>query len=413
WYFSPAGHLSGGGGSWFSGGGGVAGGYSSSRALLASLGHALGPSFGSLCAASGVLGATVYLRAVVNRLVARSRPAHALQYGPGAIVASPCCWGCQGLAAVILGCCCSCLVTVLEQLTKFATVQMAMSGMGFWAAGREVVGLCRRNLMDAYNMWWYLPMVLHCGAGAFAAAWGYTAYLLAARCWAPFTHHAPLNAAAAATLGVLAAATAALVLSFVCSVLVNIAEALFICYVLDRDSSAVTWVELHVVCQQLPCCAAARAAAEGDVGHPHAHAHAQDYYYYLPPPQPQPLYSGSGAPYSPYYQLPALLHHGGPTVGASALPSAAHPQLGLPLGYSQYSQPATTASPGGFWGFGWLRSPGGSNGMYGIPAAPRRHDQRPQYPPPAVLSPPYSDQRFPVRPPLGPPPQHFGLVPPS
>ncbi|GIL67054.1 hypothetical protein Vafri_20488 [Volvox africanus] len=101
WYFSPAGHLVGGdyyppgevGGGHGGGGGGTYGvdnvseggiggdisaigggcvvlrgcsGFSSARALAASLGHAMGPSFGSLCAASGVLGTTAYLRAIVN-----------------------------------------------------------------------------------------------------------------------------------------------------------------------------------------------------------------------------------------------------------------------------------------------------------------------------------------------------------
>lgn len=87
-------------------------------------------------------------------------------------------------------------------------------------------------------------MVLHSGGAAFAAAWGYTIYFLASNSWAwPafMGHMPPLTHAAAVALGGLAGAVAALVLVFVCSVLVNIADALFICFVLDKDSSAVTW----------------------------------------------------------------------------------------------------------------------------------------------------------------------------
>ncbi|GLC46360.1 hypothetical protein PLESTB_001767000 [Pleodorina starrii] len=450
WYFSPAGHLAGGGyhppvgsrGGGAAGGGGAdggleggsiggdvvvmggggggggllgpgIGGYSSGRALVASLGHALGPSFGSLCAASGVLGATAYLRAVINGVMSRSRRNPALKFGPGA-----CASGLFVCLAGLLGCCCWCVVVLVEQLSKFATVQMAMSGLGFWRASQEAVALLRRNFMDAYNMWWYMPMVLHCGAAAFAAAWGYVAYWLARQCWAPFTHAAPLDAAAAAALGALAAATAELVLSFVCSVLVNISDALFICFVLDRDSAAVTWYDLHCVLATLPCCAAARSAAEAHyaaAGHSHHHGGGGgglgvDPYGSVPPPTyfylpSASAYSGSYAPYG--YQAPAGAPGG---VGGSVA------QLGQPLGYGQprpqYSSGYGGGSGGGFWG--WLRSPGGSgSGVYGMPVGGSRYrNDRPQYPPPAVLSPPYSDQRFPHLGP-SPPPPFFGSPPPS
>ncbi|KAG2430278.1 hypothetical protein HXX76_010373 [Chlamydomonas incerta] len=391
WYFSPTSHLPGAAGiesgaalsssgsSWWSG-----------RALCASLGHALGPSFGSLCAASAILGSTAYARAVVNRILYRGRSDGLGHY------AQPGCCGiscCLAAAAAALGCCCWCAVALLEQISKFATVQMAMSGLGFWRSSSAVVDLLRRNFMDAYNMWWYLPMVLHSGGAAFAAAWGYTIYFVASNSWtwpAFMGHVPPLTHAAAAALAGLAGGVAALVLVFVCSVLVNIADALFICFVLDKDSSAVTWYELHRVCAQLPCCVAATAAAAD----PHAaHHHPGSPYYY---PGAQPATHAPGA-YG-YQSVPVAP---GAVVGG---------QLGHPINpYStRYGSYGTVRQPqpaggqyGGFWG--WLRSPSGSAGgfLYGIPGG--RAD-RPQYPPPAILSPPYSDQRFPMgpRPPLPP-----------
>ena len=44
----------------------------------------------------------------------------------------------------------------LPQVTKFATVRMALSGESFMSAGRDVVELLRRNMMDAYTVWWVL-----------------------------------------------------------------------------------------------------------------------------------------------------------------------------------------------------------------------------------------------------------------
>ncbi|GIL92235.1 hypothetical protein Vretifemale_19794 [Volvox reticuliferus] len=215
------------------------------------------------------------------------------------------------------------------------------------------------------------------------------------------------EASAAATLGALAAATAELVLSFVCSVLVNISDALFVCFVLDRDSAAVTWQDLHGVLGSLPCCMAARAAAEAHYGthYPHHYTHcgsAGGYrhqgavtpsppaYYYIPPPA-----SAYGGPYAAYsYQAPSESASGGVA------------QLGHTIGYGQQQHYRAQynggyGGGGGFWG--WLRSPSGSgSGLYGMAMGGGRYD-RPQYPPPAVLSPPYSDHRF-----LGRCPSHLG-----
>ncbi|KXZ44830.1 hypothetical protein GPECTOR_61g783 [Gonium pectorale] len=466
WYFSPEGHLAGGaaaGGAVVMGGGG-GGGYSSGRSLLASLGHALGPSFGSLCCGSAVLGLTAYPRAI-SRFVSRVRhggPLAALtdpRVGPGspaaalgcctsgapcacpcpaAVAACPCCLAVPCCAPCLACCCClglwGCLGTVMETLTKFATVVMAMGGQGFWPASVEAVSLLRRNLMDAYAMWWYLPMILHCGAAAFAAAWGYAAYWLAAGCWAPLTGAPPLSAAAASALGGLAAGAAALVLSFLVSVLTSVADALFICFVLDRDSSAVTWHELHATLAELPCCAAARAAAEGRYGGAAAAAAAYggEYggaaapppYYYVPPPAVPLMYGAEGAPFTAYGSVAPSYHVVQPLPPLPPPPPVpAAATLGHPVGYGT-QRPRYGGYGGGFWG--WLRSPGSSgSGMYGVPVAGggRHRNDRPQHPPPAVLSPPYSDQRFPLQlpgtslpplpPPQAPPPFYRGSVPQS
>lgn len=157
--------------------------------------------------------------------------------------------------------------------------------------------------------------------------------------------------------------------------------------------------ELHRVCAQLPCCMAANAAAAD----PHAaHHHPGSPYYY--PGAPPAVHA---APYG--YQVVPLAS--GAVVGG---------QLGHPINpygtrYGSYGAARQPQPAGGhyvgFWG--WLRSPSGSAGgfLHGIPVG--RAD-RPQYPPPAILSPPYSDQRFPMgpRPPL-PPPGPVAPPPPS
>lgn len=49
---------------------------------------------------------------------------------------------------------------VIEYLTKFATVRMAMTGQRFFDAGRSVVDLLARNAMDTLGVWWLPPLIL-------------------------------------------------------------------------------------------------------------------------------------------------------------------------------------------------------------------------------------------------------------
>ncbi|GFR42373.1 hypothetical protein Agub_g3029 [Astrephomene gubernaculifera] len=327
-------------------------------------------------------------------------------------------------------------------------------------------------------MWWYLPMVLHCGSAAFATAWGCTAYWLAARThWlhlhpdspAPppdvlASHHggaggaggSPAAAAAsAAALGVLAGCSAALLLGFLSSLLANIAEGLFLCCAHDRDSGAVTWRELHRLCAELPCCAEAREAAAGTAGlgmldssvhnvslhgglgvgggisygyavPPLASSQQQQYvpygYQVVPAPQPLPPLPYGASQLQHHHHLHQYPAHAAAPGGAAATFSTPHAQLGQPVGgYSsqQRGQPQQQGygAGGGFWG--WLRSPRsslGGGGLYGMPvgagrAGDRYRNDRPQYPPPAVLSPPYSEQRYPIRPAPPPPPQPTTFMP--
>ena len=99
-------------------------------ALLLSLRHALGPSFGSLCLSSLVLTISQYARSAMER--ARRSNSN---------------MGIVELCAIMLA---QCFWALVEYLTKFATVMAAMSGEAFLAAGRHVTDLLSRNLLDAF-----------------------------------------------------------------------------------------------------------------------------------------------------------------------------------------------------------------------------------------------------------------------
>ena len=70
----------------------------------------------------------------------------------------------------------------------------------------------------------------------------------------PCSPHAPAHGRQEAIiLGLLAFFMALVVLSFFGSVLLNIVDAVFVCYALDRDTQTVSRPEVHEVFSQVSC----------------------------------------------------------------------------------------------------------------------------------------------------------------
>lgn len=73
----------------------------------------------------------------------------------------------ENLLAACAAACLSLLLGLIEYVTRFATVRAAITGEAFFAAGRNVVNLLRRNFMDAFGVWWVRK-----GVVGGACAWG-------------------------------------------------------------------------------------------------------------------------------------------------------------------------------------------------------------------------------------------------
>lgn len=244
-------------------------------------------------------------------------------------------------------------------------------------------------------MWWYLPMVLQSTAAALSGAWGYGAYWLARTYW-PYLlpgvdgGRVPTDALCAA-LGLLAGGISWMALAFICGVILNIGDAMFVCYALDRDSRACTRYEVHQVYQCLPCCAAGSAVQQPD----------GTYMYGAPQHHPG---AGRGAH---VHVDSSQWSHGqdGWRLGQPVTPPAAH---------GRHHTAAGSGSGGGYFASGHaypppMPPPAGNyyppiypqQQVYshtGLPVGPSasgyRRDRGPAYPPPAVLSPPYSERSY-------------------
>ncbi|KAL6758844.1 plasma-membrane choline transporter-domain-containing protein [Haematococcus lacustris] len=251
WYFAP---VSGPGGMT----GGVSGRSPRSSRVGTSLSHALGPQLGSLCFSSAVLTLVSYLRQMLEK--ARREQGNNLLFCIFAYFANL-------------------FYTLIEFCTKFATVQMALTGQAFMPAAHSVVDLLRRNFLDAFGVWWLPPLILqNCaflaaatfGGGMWAA--GYAS--LGGFSSAPAPAPGPEGEAAAASpmavavmLAIIAFLCAWVVLAFFCALLLNVVDAVFLCFALDRDMRTCTRVEVHQVYCCLPTVGPVVEQPDGDVAY--------------------------------------------------------------------------------------------------------------------------------------------------
>ncbi|GIL58905.1 hypothetical protein Vafri_13917 [Volvox africanus] len=188
---------------------------------LTSLRFALGPSLGSLCAGSAVLT----LVSIVRRMLQKLRRD-----------------GTTNLFAACLAACLSLLLSLVEFVTQFATVRAAITGEAFFTAGRNVVALLKRNLMDAFGVWWLPPLVLQSSSFLLAVAWGFLAYKISsATTWSRMAGWSPEQVYSMTLLtAVLAFLAGWAVLSFLASLLLNVIDALFVCFAMDRELGQVS-----------------------------------------------------------------------------------------------------------------------------------------------------------------------------
>ncbi|GFH18108.1 uncharacterized protein HaLaN_14852, partial [Haematococcus lacustris] len=188
--------------------GGVAGRSPRSSRVGTSLSHALGPQLGSLCFSSAVLTLVSYLRQLLEK--ARREQGNNLLFCIFAYFANL-------------------FYTLIEFCTKFATVQMALTGQAFMPAAHSVVDLLRRNFLDAFGVWnpAFLDLVNPSTLNDPAAC--------------PAISHA--------------------------RGLKQVVDAVFLCFALDRDMRTCTRVEVHQVYCCLPTVGPVVEQPDGDVAY--------------------------------------------------------------------------------------------------------------------------------------------------
>jgi hypothetical protein len=213
WYFAPA----------VTEGSKAASGGRVGRSLAA----ALGPSFGSLCFGGLVLTVVNILRNILEQLRKKGE-SNMLMYCLFIIVQY--------------------IFTLIELVTKFATVRLAITGEDFLVASRSVGDLLNRNFLDTFGVWWFPPMILNMTSLVISAVWSLCIYSFSAASWSGLVQGHQYAVALATITFIMSA----IVLSFFTSLLLNIIDAVFICFAMDRDMHQCSRLEVHEVYTQLP-----------------------------------------------------------------------------------------------------------------------------------------------------------------
>ncbi|KAK9829886.1 hypothetical protein WJX72_008466 [[Myrmecia] bisecta] len=235
---------------------------------LRSLRLGLTSSFGSLCFGSAILTAVQ---------MARNAMENARQQRGGNIL------------LCLVACLMECFMQVIEYITKFATMRAAFTGEAFLTAGRSVTDLLKRNFLKAYGVWWFPPLVLNLASFLLSAVWGLSVFAMSYASW----HKNTNGLQESIILGVMCFVMALIVLAFFASVLLNVVDAVFLCYAMDKDTQAVTKPEVHEVFSLLPVgVIVEQPGGSGEVAYG-APVH------YVPPASPMAQHAPQQAPHPP------------------------------------------------------------------------------------------------------------------
>jgi len=206
WYFAPAASSS---------VGAAAPGAAEAAAVKRSIRHALGPQFGTIVFGGAVLTLVDLLRSAMRSAAANQRSAVA------------------AVACGIMNCVAQGALLVLESLTKFAVVWAALRGGGFLESGRAVTDLFKRHALDSLRVWWFPQLVVFATSLALSLLWVCVTF--------PFVLASvggDANYPSAAGIATFAFFSAFAVLQLAGSLLLNVVDAAYVCWAVDRDAGA-------------------------------------------------------------------------------------------------------------------------------------------------------------------------------
>jgi len=203
----------------------------------------------------------------------------------------------------------SCLASLLEAITRFATVRVALTGEAFFDAARGAIDLLTRNMLNTYAVWNFLPTILFTTSFALSAC---TSGLAALAFRGLGQHTATVAKASGDTgaidalkIGTIVVAVIAFVfalatLMFISGILTSVVDTIYVCWATDVDRSLMSRPEVHAIYVLLPVRTDGAVVQQPDGELGYAPGNPQT----VPPP-PQPQYYATQQTAQPQYH-PAM-----------------------------------------------------------------------------------------------------------
>ncbi|GMH40624.1 hypothetical protein BSKO_08528 [Bryopsis sp. KO-2023] len=205
--------------------------------------HALGPSFGSICLSSIIVTIGQVIRWVAEKLKRDNKKSWF--------------WW-------LVNCCVQGIISLLEFLTEFATVHMAITGESFWESGKDTVQMLKRNFINAYTIWWVPPIILGLTgvvlSGSVSIILGTTSYFV----WNDDLSK-DVNKKYSIYLGLCTLFLILVVIMFFSRILLDTVSAVFVCFAMDRDNRQETRHKIHEVMCMMPSVGAVEGKDKGEV----------------------------------------------------------------------------------------------------------------------------------------------------
>ena len=215
---------------------------------IKSVKNALGPSFGSLA-----LGSLVLTAVNVAREINQNARRNARENGGGAIQ----------IVACLVTTCLDCVYAVIQHVTKYATIQCAITGAAFCDAAVAVSRMLTDNFLNAYAVWWLPGTLLGSAAFVFAAAYGTCVGVAGYVAWNGASRGHENPGGESVLLGFVSFFLALVALNFCVTVLLDVVDCVFVCYVMDLDRQRNSRPEVHEIYEEVKAKTAKAAPAEG------------------------------------------------------------------------------------------------------------------------------------------------------
>merc|ERR1712159_851168 len=194
-----------------------------------SLTHGIKSQFGTICFGGLIMSIIEIIRNMVEKAQRENRN--------------------NGVMAV-LTCCVNllwqCFAEIIGFISKFAIVYAAISGDAFCDSARKVTTILQNNYLSTFAVWWLPSMILRTTAFIVSVVFGVVFGILSSNYFDDES-----RGVESFVLGLFCFLISLTILNFCLTVLLDVVDAVYLCYGIDKDLQMLTKPEIHDVMDEV------------------------------------------------------------------------------------------------------------------------------------------------------------------